>query len=142
MTVKIIHDCKDELREADLRATPARLAVMSFLEKTGQPVDVTSVIDYLNANGIKTDPATIFRMMNTLTQKGITTPIQFQEGKSRYELSSKEDHHHLICENCGKIEDVSDTIVPTLEKKIKKKYGFKVVRHSLEFFGLCKLCQL
>ncbi len=142
MTVKIIHDCKDELRDADLRATPARLAVMSFLEKTGQPVDVTSVIDYLNANGIKTDPATIFRMMNTLTQKGITTPIQFQEGKSRYELSSKEDHHHLICENCGKIEDVSDTIVPTLEKKIKKKYGFKVVRHSLEFFGLCKLCQL
>lgn len=141
MTTKT-HDCKDELREVDLRATPARLAVMTFLEKAKSPVDVTSVIDYLSINSIKTDPATVFRIMNLLTQKGITTPIQFQEGKTRYELSSKEDHHHLICENCGKIEDVSDTIIPTLEKEIHKKSGFLVKRHSLEFFGLCALCQL
>lgn len=141
MTTKIIHDCKDELRKADLRATPARLAVMNFLEKTKSPVDVSSVIDYLNANGIKTDPATIFRMMNTLTQKGLTTPISFQEGKTRYELSNKDDHHHLICDNCGKIEDIPDVIIPNLEKKIKEKRKFKVLRHSLEFFGLCNLCQ-
>lgn len=136
-----LHDCKNELREVDLRATPARLAVMNFLEKTDKPVDVSSVIDYLNVNGIKTDPATVFRMMNTLTQKGITMPIQFQEGKTRYELSNKDDHHHLICENCGRVEDVSDTIIPTLEKQIRNKSGFKVLRHSLEFFGLCQLCQ-
>lgn len=135
------HDCKNELRQVDLRATPARVAVMSFLEKTSQPVDVTSVIDYLNANGIKTDPATVFRMMNTLTQKGITTPIQFQEGKTRYELSDKDDHHHLICDNCGKIEDISDIVIPTLEKEIRSKRNFKVLRHSLEFFGLCPACQ-
>ena len=136
-----LHDCKDELRGFDLRATPARVAVMNFLEKTSQPVDVNSVIDYLHVNGVKTDPATIFRMMNTLTQKGITTPISFQEGKTRYELSNKDDHHHLICDNCGKIEDVSDTIIPTLEKQIRNESGFKVLRHSLEFFGVCKLCQ-
>ena len=78
-----LHDCKDELRGFDLRATPARVAVMNFLEKTSQPVDVNSVIDYLNTSGIKTDPATVFRMMNTLTQKGIIMPIQFYEGKTR-----------------------------------------------------------
>lgn len=141
MTAKVIHDCKEELREADLRATPARLAVMSFLEKIDKPVDVNSVIDHLNINGIKADPATVFRMMNTLTQKGITMSIQFHEGKARYELASKEDHHHLICESCGKIEDVSDTIIPTLEKEIRNKSGFKVLRHSLEFFGICTACQ-
>lgn len=135
------HDCKEELREVDLRATPARLAVMSFLEKTGKPVDVNSVIDYLNANGIKTDPATVFRTMNTLAQRGIIATVHFQEGKARYELASKEDHHHLICENCGKVEDVTDKIIPTLEKEIRVKRNFKVLKHSLEFFGLCKLCQ-
>lgn len=141
MRAKIIHDCKGELREVDLRATPARLAVMNFLENTKQPVDANSVINYLNIKRIKTDPATVFRMMNTLTQKGITTPIQFQEGKTRYELSNKEDHHHLICDNCGRIEDISDLIIPTLEKDIKNKRNFLVKRHSLEFFGLCKNCQ-
>lgn len=141
MNRKNKHDCKDELKEVDLRATPARLAVMNFLEKTSQPVDVNSVIDYLNVNRIKTDPATVFRIMNILTQKGITIPVQFQEGKTRYELSSKEDHHHLICENCGKIEDISDIIIPALEKDIKNKRNFLVKRHSLEFFGLCLACQ-
>jgi len=140
MSIKI-HDCKDELREVDLRATPARVAVMSFLEKTEKPVDVNSVIDYLNTNGIKTNPATVFRMMNTLTQKGIIMPIQFYEGKTRYELSNKDDHHHLVCENCGKIEDISDGIIPNLEKEIRAKRKFKVLRHSLEFLGLCKTCQ-
>ena len=141
MTANIIHDCKDELREVNLRATPARVAVMSFLERTSEPVDVNSVIDYLNISGIKTDPATVFRMMNTLTQKGIIMPIQFYEGKTRYELSNKDDHHHLICDNCGKIEDISDAIIPDLEKEIQTKRKFKVLRHSLEFFGLCALCQ-
>lgn len=141
MASKIIHDCKDELREVDLRATPARLAVMNFLERENKPVDIASVINYLNSKDVQTDPATVFRMMNTLTQKGITIPIQFQEGKARYELSSKEDHHHLICENCGKIEDISDTVIPAVEKQIHNKYGFLVKRHSLEFFGVCKKCQ-
>lgn len=135
------HDCKNELRKVELRATPARLAVMSFLEKTSQPVDINSVINYLMVEGIKTDPATVFRIMNVLTQKGITTPIQFQEGKTRYELANKEDHHHLICDNCGRVEDIEDTVIPALEKHIESKHNFTVKRHSLEFFGLCKLCQ-
>jgi len=140
MTAKI-HDCKEELKEVDLRVTPARLAVMNFLEKTEQPVDVSSVINYLNIKRVKTDPATVFRIMNTLTQKGITIPVQFQDGKTRYELSSRKDHHHLICNNCRRIEDVSDMVVPALEKEIKGKHNFLVKRHSLEFFGLCELCQ-
>lgn len=135
------HNCGDELRGLDLRATPARVAVMNLLEKTDSPIDVNSIIKYLNAKGIKTDPATVFRMMNTLTQKGITTPIQFQEGKTRYELTSKEDHHHLICENCGNISDISDKVIPELEKEIRRKHNFLVKRHSLEFFGLCANCQ-
>ena len=135
------HDCKQELRKLDLRATPARLAVMHFLERTSEPVDVNTILNYLNKQRIDTDPATVFRIVNILTQKGITTPIQFQEGKTRYELSSKEDHHHLICESCGKVEDVSDVVIPALEKEIKNKHKFLVKRHSLEFFGLCHACQ-
>ena len=141
MATNVIHDCSVELRDLNLRATPARVAVMNFLEEAISPVDISSVIDYLNAGGIKTDPATVFRIMNALTQKGITTPVHFQEGKTRYELSSKDDHHHLICENCGRIEDMPDTVIPTLEKEINKKTGFLAKRHSLEFFGVCAGCR-
>ena len=141
MTTIKQHDCKKELQALDLRATPARVAVMQFLEKTSDPVDISSIQEYLLDKHIDTDPATVFRIMNMFTIKGITMPIQFHEGKTRYELANKQDHHHLICENCGRVEDIEDTVIPTLEKHIGKKYQFLVKRHSLEFFGLCKNCQ-
>lgn len=136
-----MHDCKTELREIDLKATPARIAVLQLLEKADTPLDVASIIEYVKSQHIDIDPATAFRIMNVFAEKGIVTPIQFNEGKLRYELSNKADHHHLICENCGNIDDISDCNIPALEKDINKKKGFLVKHHSLEFFGLCKDCQ-
>lgn len=140
-TAKIQHNCKNELNELDLRATPARIATMQLLESTKEPVDTATIMEHLQKEDIATDPATVFRIVNMFTQKGITSPIQFQEGKTRYELANKTDHHHLICENCGRIEDIQDTVIPALEKNIAKKHNFIVKRHSLEFFGLCADCK-
>ncbi len=137
----ISHNCREELQALDLRATPARIAVMKLLESTRHPIDVQMIMEYLQKQKVTTDPATVFRMMNMFTKMGIANPIEFQEGKTRYELARKEDHHHLVCENCGRIEDIEDTVIPSLEKHIEKKHYFLVKRHSLEFFGLCRNCQ-
>lgn len=141
VNAKIKHDCKEELNDAQLRATPARLAIMRFLENTDKPVDVQTLITFLDKNNIKSDPATVFRIVNMFTEKGLTKQIQLHEGKFRYELSSKADHHHLICEKCGAIEDISDCKIDEFQKSIESKKQFKVTSHSLEFFGVCKQCQ-
>jgi Fur family ferric uptake transcriptional regulator len=138
---KNTHNCKDELQEASLKATPARIAVMKFLESTDMPVDVSLIINYLKKEKINADPATIFRMMNDFLAKEITKEIQLEKGKVHYELSSKGDHHHLVCESCGRIEAVEDNFVPQMEKELAKKHQFLIRRHSLEFFGLCSNCQ-
>jgi Fur family transcriptional regulator, ferric uptake regulator len=135
------HDCKNELKEANLRATPARVAILNLLEKTKQPIDANTIINFVNNEGIKTDPATVFRIMNMFMAKSIVLPIQLQEGKTRYELAGKTHHHHLVCEKCGIIEDVLSQAIPALEKEIRKKQKFLIKRHSLEFFGLCANCQ-
>jgi Fur family ferric uptake transcriptional regulator len=114
---------------------------MQLLEQTNQPVDVSMIIAYLKKEAIEIDPATVFRIMNAFTQKGITTPIDLHEGKTRYELTNKHHHHHLICNNCGNIEDVVDVDIAFLEKNIAHKHAFLVQRHALEFFGLCINCQ-
>ncbi len=134
------HDCKEELKQAALKITPARLAVLEALEEASQPLDVLTIAKYLSKKGINADLATIFRVINTFTDKGLAVPIQLQEGKLRYEHSQKADHHHFICENCGYIEDISDCNVSTVEQSISQK-GLLVKRHSLEFFGLCRNCQ-
>ncbi len=140
-TAKIKHDCKIELNDVDLRATPARIAVMKLLERTAMPVDINTIKEHLDKETISIDAATVFRIMNMFTRKGITRQISFNEGKFRYELASREDHHHLICQNCGRVEDFSDCAIPDLEKDIQKKKKFLVKNHSLEFFGLCFNCQ-
>ena len=141
VNVKIKHDCSTELHEADLRATPARIALMNFLESSDKPMDVQTMIEFLQKRDIKTDPATVFRIVNMFTEKGLTKQIQLNEGKFRYELASKEDHHHLICNHCGSIEDISDCGVDTLTKEIQTKKKFKVTSHSLEFYGICANCE-
>jgi Fur family ferric uptake transcriptional regulator len=135
------HDCKDELNAVNLRATPARIALMKLLESIEKPVDVQTMIDFLEKKDIKTDPATVFRIVNMFTEKGLVKPIHLNEDKFRYELSAKAEHHHLVCEQCGDISDISDCNTAALEKEIKEKKHFLVKSHSLEFYGLCQNCQ-
>jgi Fur family transcriptional regulator, ferric uptake regulator len=138
---KQLHDCKTELKEVNLKVTPARLGVLQVLEKSSKPLDIASVTHYLDKKQIKADQATIFRIINMFTEKGLVVPVQFNEGKFRYEYGPKADHHHFICENCGAIEDISDCHIDELEKEIRSKKKLLIKRHSLEFFGLCLDCQ-
>jgi Fe2+ or Zn2+ uptake regulation protein len=141
VNVKIKHDCKEELNELNLRATPARMALMSLLENSDKPMDVQTMIEYLDNRNIKTDPTTVFRIVNMFTEKGLLKTIQLNDGRSRYELATKADHHHLVCTRCGSIKDMSDCNIDVLENHIEKKKNFKVTSHSLEFFGICADCQ-
>lgn len=135
------HSCLEELHNVELKATPARLGVLAALENTKSPLDISSIENYLTRHNIKVDKATVFRIINSLTRKGLAVPIQFNEGKLRYEHVKKANHHHFVCENCGRVEDISDCNIGKLEKAIKKQKGLLVHHHSLEFFGFCKKCQ-
>src|SRR5664279_89146 len=90
---KVKHDCKIELNDVSLRATSARVAIMNLLETSDKPIDSHTMIDFLEERGIKTDPATVFRILNMFTEKGLTKQLQLNEGKFRYELASKAEHH-------------------------------------------------
>lgn len=136
----MIHDCKIELRALSLKATPARLGVLKLLETTDKPLDVGTIIEFLEKNDIDADQATVFRIINIFTKSGLTKQIRLNEGKFRYELAARPNHHHLICETCGCIEDI-DCSGDEIDEEIKEKKRFLVKHHSLEYYGYCKKCQ-
>lgn len=133
--------CKTELREVSLRATPARIAVLRLLEMSELPIDVSIIRKHLDNKHIIVDPATVFRIVNIFMEKGLVRQISFNEGKFRYELANMPDHHHLLCNSCGRVEDFSDCNISALEQDIKAKKGFLVSSHALEFYGTCRLCK-
>ncbi len=128
------------LHNSDLKVTSARVSVLSFLDHSDAPLDVDAIYEHVTSEHEEADRATIYRIIEMLYQKGIVKRLEFGEGKYRYELAG-DDHHHLICENCGKIEDISDCGISEWEKEIKDKKKFNVKRHSLEFYGVCQQCQ-
>lgn len=127
------------LTKHDLKITQARVSLLELIEKENKPLDAQFLIDTMQHSS-QVDKVTIFRILNVLTEHGILRRLEFGEGKARYELNT-EDHHHLICQHCGKIEDISDCNIGALEKEIKQKKHFLVKLHTLEFFGLCENCQ-
>jgi Fur family ferric uptake transcriptional regulator len=122
------------------KKTPARLAISEFFFNAKLPVDVEQIIQHLRSKKLETNKVTVYRILDFMLKNQIIDRVEFGEGKYRYELK-KNHHHHLICTNCGKIEDVEANVVEKLEKEIQEDKKFKVQSHSLEFFGLCFNCQ-
>ena len=95
------------LQNAQLKVTTARQAVLEFFTETDKPADALDLFDYLKKYAIDADKATVYRILEVFVEKGIINRLEFGEGKFRYELSGS-DHHHLLCERCGSIQDISD----------------------------------
>lgn len=129
-----------ELKNVGIESTPVRQAVLHIIGEQSYPIDVTSISTSLEAHDIKADKVTIYRILDLLAEKGLLTRVEFQEGKFRYEVA-RSDHHHLICLQCGKIDEIEDTWIENLEKEIKEKKTFFVQRHAIEFYGICTDCQ-
>ena len=124
----------------NIKKTPARLAVSKFLSNSNIPVDAEQIIQYLRSQKLDTNKVTVYRILDFLLKNQVIERVEFREGKYRFELK-KNHHHHLICTNCGKVQDVEANVVEKLEKEIQKDKNFNVQSHSLEFFGLCSDCQ-
>jgi len=119
-----------------LRNTPARSSILKFLEGSKSPVDVSQIIEHLRSKKLRTNKVTVYRILELLNKNGIVQKIEFGEGKARHELK-KDDHHHLICTECSRVQDFEDNYIEKLEKEVLKNRNFKVNYHSLELFGTC-----
>lgn len=124
------------------RLTPIRAALLTLLEKRREPQTPQELVRALSRRGRSVNKTTVYRQLEALQKQGIIREVRFADRSSRYELADDDHHHHLVCVVCGRIEDVElPTDLAAQEKIILKKSGFKVLEHSLEFFGRCRKCQ-
>lgn len=132
----------ETLRAKGYRITGARKAILDCLLSATSPLSAADIHLMLRKRKLAADKVTVYREMEMLEKEGIVVPIQLQDRNRRYELASLDHHHHLICQNCHRIDDVElhDDFTPQ-ERAIAQRNKFKVLRHSLEFFGLCQRCQ-
>ncbi|NCN99547.1 transcriptional repressor [Candidatus Falkowbacteria bacterium] len=125
---------------ADCRQTKTRRGVLLVL-KNSQPLAAPEILDILKENNIVVNKTTVYRELDFLLNKKVIAEVILKDGLKRYELQVPEHGHHLICLQCQKIERVAlDNDLDKQEKAITRSRGFKVLNHSLEFYGLCRHC--
>jgi len=139
------------LNDAGFRLTNPREIIMSILRSTDQHLSAEDV--YVRALTINPSIGltTVYRSLDLFTQIGVVQRFDFGDGKARYELTrnplSKGHHHHLVCMRCKSIIDYNDflkeevELMKKTEKSLSRKHHFKIMHHTIHFYGLCDKCQ-
>jgi Fur family ferric uptake transcriptional regulator len=142
MTVQTPLHFDDLLRSHGLKATPQRLLVLKLLAAQKKPASIAELKKRAGRN--KIDNVTLYRSLDSFVEKSLVRPVDLRHGHTDYELvTDPKHHHHIVCENCGKIEEFEWCPDAGLESRLLKKTSnfAKLSDHSLEFFGLCKTCE-
>jgi len=134
-------DMAAALRAAGFRATPARMELLATLARTGKPLTVEDILKL--QKGTAPDQATVYRALKELRDAGLVRQVDFEHGHAHYEAAGQDDHHHLVCTSCGKVEDFTGCHIENIKKAAlrQSKMFKKIERHSLELFGTCTACR-
>ena len=125
-----------------LKTTRQRSLILdAFLETEGH-ASVDDLLAVVRSADPHVSAATVYRTMKLLTECGLARAQQFGDGQTRFERSSKEEHHdHLLCTRCGAIEEFEDDRIEALQAEIARARGYQLTRHRMDLFGVCRTCQ-
>ena len=136
---------KEDLKKKGYKLTPQRRAILDIIvECEGKHLTAEEIYDEVKKTCPEIGLATVYRTIALLEEIGVVSRLNLNDGCSRYELIHGDEnhmHHHLICNRCNAVIEVEDDLLEELEDRIGKEYEFKIVDHSLQFFGVCKQCQ-
>lgn len=129
------------LRAAGLRVTGPRLAVLAAVHGEGQHRDVQAIAEAARERLVTLSTQAVYNNLNTLVEVGLVRRIQPAGHPARYEARVGDNHHHIVCRNCGLTADVDCAVgyAPCLDPS--QDHGFLVEEAEVIFWGLCPQCQ-
>jgi Fe2+ or Zn2+ uptake regulation protein len=127
------------LRDNGFRSTEGRLALLAALARSSKPLPVEVLARQLST---RLDEVNVYRALESFAKAGITRRVDLQHGHAHYEFVHGDDHHHVVCTGCSKIEDFEGCDYEKLAQKALKqvKEFSRIESHSFELFGLCNTC--
>ncbi len=127
-----------ELKALGLKATNQRIRILELFRSSEQRhLTADDVHRQLAQENSDVGLATVYRVLTQFVQSGLLERHQFESGKSVYELKAGEHHDHLVCANCGHVEEFYDENLERRQQKIAKDRGFLIQEHALYLFVDC-----
>ena len=131
---------KQELRGVALRATSGRMAVLAALEASPHAT-AENVFSLISVDLPGTSPQAVYMVLNDLTRAGLIRRFEPAGSAALYERRVGDNHHHLVCDSCGTVQDVDCAIGAAPCLTPAGDTGFQVREAEVTFWGLCERCQ-
>jgi Fur family ferric uptake transcriptional regulator len=128
----------DELKSSGLKATLPRIKILEIFQRSQQrhmtAEDVYKVLLHEDADiGL----ATVYRVLMQFEQAGLLSRNHFESGKSVFELNEGQHHDHLVCLDCGHVEEFFDPQIESRQHAITQERGFALQEHTLALYARC-----
>ena len=128
----------DELKSSGLKATVPRLKILEVFERSARRhLTAEDVYKALLAGGSDIGLATVYRVLMQFEQAGILSRNHFEAGKAVFELNEGKHHDHLVCMDCGRVEEFFDAEIEKRQKAVAVARGFELQDHSLALYATC-----
>ncbi len=132
----------DFLAKKNLRDTSQRELILDEFLRREQHISAEELYDIVKQRDRTIGQATVYRGLKLLCEAGLAREVDFGDGTMRYEHEFGHEHHdHLACTSCGKMIEVLDPAIETLQKALAEKYGFRLSNHEMYLYGTCSECQ-
>lgn len=127
-----------ELKNAGLKATLPRLKVLSLFETSDKRhLSAEDIYKMLLASGEDVGLATVYRVLTQFEQAGLLLRHHFESDKAVFELNQGTHHDHIVCMQCGRVEEFCDAQIEARQHKAAKERGFTIREHSLYIYADC-----
>ncbi|MFD2729471.1 ferric iron uptake transcriptional regulator [Enterococcus camelliae] len=144
-TIAALKKTKQQLHDSGFKLTPQREAtVLVLLENEKEHLSAEEIYFFVKKKSPEIGLATVYRTLEILTELNVVNKVSFNDGVARYDLrkeGAKHFHHHLLCLECGNIEEIEEDLLGEVEEVVEQRYQFQVKDHRLTFHGICHQCQ-
>lgn len=141
VTNSTIEDALDYLRTIGLRITPQRKLILQYLILKRNHPTAEIIFNDIKQQDSTISLATVYNTLELLVKNNLVIEIAAPDEKQHFDYFAH-PHYHVICTNCGKIEDVFDYSFTTVEDDAHQKTGYKISHSLMEIYGLCPDCQI
>jgi len=128
----------DDLKNTGLKATAPRLKILEVFQRGVQRhMTAEDVFRALLHDGADIGLATVYRVLMQFEQAGILHRNHFESGKAVYELNEGQHHDHMVCLDCGRVEEFYDAEIERRQQAVAKDKGFEIADHALSLYAHC-----
>jgi Fur family transcriptional regulator, ferric uptake regulator len=134
-----------QLRKAGLKVTLPRVRILEVLEQSRDASDqqhltAEEVYRQLVEAGAQIGLATVYRVLSQFESAGLVKRHHFESGQAVFELNEGDHHDHIVCVQCGKVEEFTDEVIEERQHKVARSHEFDLNDHSLILYGNCLRC--